>query len=199
MSDFFNLNMKQRLDMQLKGLSPFNPEHVKQYLEKNGKVKASQQEAIERVRILTGEDAFNNSLGHSRETAFGNPVAPKKNVSEVDIRNQLKEDMAGYVSSGNSQLNNLLDDNVNQPTQNINTKQIADLGYKITVSYLNAFISNLKKPSSSGRIELYKSLQATIQKEQSFKNNPNALKAYQLGCSKAESELLNQLKSKKSE
>jgi len=197
MANLFNLTKKQRLDMQMQGLSPLNPEHVEKYINAGGNVGTSMKESIERAKTLIGEEAFaNTSLGH-KDSWSGGHVKSTGNI-ETDIRNQLKNDMEGYSNKRN--LMESLEDfdipvrRTKQPTSQVSVQEIQQLGYTNTIAYLNAFIRNLKNPTSAGRMEIYKTLQASLQKEQSFKNNQNALKAYQSGCKKAESEMFDKLR-----
>lgn len=198
MSNIFDLTKKQRLDMQMAGLSPLNPEHVAQYIQSGGNVKKSQKESIQRIKTLVGEEAFSNvSLGHRDSWGSGNTYSNSNNVD--DIREQLANDMNDYTQKGIKQ--NLMEslEDLNSPIpqntkQSQSVKEIAALGYSNTIAYLNSFIRNLKNPSTASRMEIYKTLQVCLQKEQTYKTNPNALKAYQQGCKKAEIDMYQKLK-----
>lgn len=71
--------------------------------------------------------------------------------------------------------------------------QAKSLGYKHGCSYLNAFIVNLRAPSSENRIKLIKELNTMVLKEESI--HPSIVAEYRRGVSTAESELYKNLKS----
>ena len=67
------------------------------------------------------------------------------------------------------------------------------IGYDLSIKYLNAFILNLKSPSSKGRLEIYKHLKKLLEIELKLKSNPNSCALFKEGCKEAENLMYTQL------
>ena len=198
MSDFLELTKQQRLDMQLKGLSPLNPDHVQEYMNNNGKIKSSITEKVERAKILIGEQAFNNMTGMNNTYASENYKSNQQQQStpmnkEAMARKMLQEDMNNYgSSSGNVDLSSSFENfNSSPKQQQVDLKSIYKNGYDDSKVYLNSFIRTLNQ--SGDRIEIFKALQIILKKKQKYQSNVNVSSAYEKGVAKAEQELLQKL------
>lgn len=197
MSDFLELTKEQRLDMQLKGLSPLNPDHVQEYMSNKGKIKNSITDKVERAKILIGEQAFNNMTGMNNTYASENYRSNQQQSTpmnkEAMARKMLQEDMNNYgSSSGNVDLSSSFENfNPSPKQQQIDLKAIYKNGYDDSKAYLNSFIRTLNQ--SGDRIEIFKSLQVILKKKQKYQSNANVSGAYEKGVVKAEQELLQKL------
>lgn len=217
-----NLTQAQKMDMVMKGLSPLNPDHLQTYFQSRGNVRTSFQEQAERLSTLIGTDPSGKSIFHQRtnlgssresdrdydvafqKTGLADSAATSRPVA-TNPRMLMEQDMEGYYSSApgsnvisSSQLLSLRENNsMPAPTKQspVNKQQAYQTGYKSTISYLNAFIINIKKPSINSRMQLFKELKRVMEIEQKLRNNPEALGAFRKGCDKAEAEMYNKLKS----
>jgi hypothetical protein len=205
------------MDMVMKGLSPINPQHVSQYLSTGGRVRASMQEAQERIETMVGRDAYNKrSLGAAHESERDYQKIP--GYSELvggsgngeyrtprNAREQMLEDMDGYGGNGRPASNIISSDRLLSLRERTETRQPArkpqgseqdyyKKGYSLTIKYLNAFILNIKAPSSEGRLVLYKALKDVLTYEATVKSNQNLALAFKKGCNKAETEMYGKLK-----
>ena len=212
------LSQKDKMDMVMKGLSPINPEHVSQYLSTGGRVRASMQEAQERIETMVGRDAYNKkSLGAAHESerdyqkipGYDELVGGKGSGGAYraprNPREQMMQDMESYGSSGRPASNTITSDRLlslrerTEPRQQVRKPQGSEQeyykkGYSLTIKYLNAFILNIKAPSSEGRLTLYKTLKDVLTFEASVKSNQHLALAFKKGCNKAETEMYGKLK-----
>lgn len=204
MEERFTITNQQRMEMIMRGLSPLNPSHVTQFINKNGQIRASDTAAIERAKVVLGE-TINYSLGHSKDRGIvANEFREQYGLTEIKqpktVQEQLVEDMQDYGGSGVLDTNMLLERagrNVQQqPKQNTNVdvKKFKELGHSHTITYLNAFIMSLKNPSAQSRIDVYNKLMAIMKNQQKLQANPTAFKAYEQGCIAAEKMLYSKIK-----
>lgn len=213
MSPVRNLTQAQKMDMVMKGLSPINPEHVQTYIQNRGAVRASMQEQTERLSTLIGNDVYRrNDLGSGKESERDLDMAYQKTglidtpsrAATRDPRQMLAQDMEGYYSNkgmnsiDSSRLLSLRESSsVSQPQAQpitTNVKQAYQLGYKSSITYLNAFIINVKNPSINSRMQLFKELRKIMEIEQKLKGKPDVLGAFRKGLDKGETEMYNKLK-----
>jgi len=218
-----NLTRAQRMDMVSKGLNPLDPSHLQKYIQTRGQVRMGVNESAERLKNLIGIDAFNKDLGCSKESdsqyqqaanatgltggLYSHPEFQNYNEDEADsmgmtgvefmrqqmgnmnnnpqfqkIKSRIKENSNTKTSQQNNQPNNL--------------NQFYRKGYDLTIEYLNAFIMNVKNPSTQNRLQVFNLLKQVLQFESKLQNegvNVN-LSNFRQGCAMAENELYQKIK-----
>lgn len=186
----------ERMDMQLKGLRPLNPEDIQRY--RNGDFP-TKKEIAERAIVLMG-NRMNLGSGGEREI---NPQSAlqkddinygeTKGSTNMDLRKSLNESMNEYSNSGNYMgVDDLM--SFKKPTVSaVNTGNHQMKGYELAKSYLNAFVQHLENPSSQTRANVYKLLKECLRVEISLNNKPQAQAEYRNGVRQAEIAMYNNL------
>ena len=198
-----SLSKQDMLNMRMQGLSPFKPSDVKKF--KSGK-GITMEEKLERAKVLF---EGTNNLGSAFEkdedisskigqTIGYEEVVNKKNT-EVDYRNQLKEDLNNSYNSIGKVFNteDLMSFKKpiikNNSSISSDTEQIKLEGFNNSKEYLNSFVINLQNPSTQNRLTLYKKLLACLKSEEKYKQNTILLQAYREGVIQAEKAMYNNL------
>lgn len=187
--ELLKLSSKQRMAMISEGLSPFNPEHIKKYINRE---PIDNNEKLERIKTLF-ENA--NDLGSGKEKDV-NPMSSNMNVNQVDaapsspsdFKKSVKEEMSNYGKSAGAVINS--DSLLSLKQKPNNYKQE---GFNKAKEYLNAFVINLQNPNSTNRLNLYKALQECLKIEMNLKNKPNELNSYKEGVKEAEIAMFEKL------
>ena len=200
MSDiFFKLSAAQRLDMQIKGYSPFNEADVQRYM--NGQ----KPEHNNYIAEVTGAKVKKN-LGSAREreeiAETGRVIddnSMQQRASVVNYREQAMQEMDNYdVSSGINDLrlsskpitNQRTQQSMSQrPVQNKLTK-IQEAGYKLTENYIAAFKASLTQPNNQTRQAVIDAMKKLIEAEKRCSENKQILLEFRQGNKLAERNIL---------
>lgn len=196
-SPALTISKEQRVDMVLKGLSPLNPEHVEKYIQG---YRLDNKDKMERIQKIF--KATSNNLGGGLEVTpsvgeeFNEAVYQKP--KQTDIRSQLNEDLANYVSgptNNNFNTNDFVSIKKENPTAI--SESLKQLGFTQAKDYLNLFVISLQNSdmnnSFNNRLKLFKALKLCLETENKLKNNTIKMKLYREGVVQAEKAMLNKL------
>lgn len=204
------LTSAQRMDLVQKGYNPLSPTDVNNYFNKQRPVDGLHEIAgvKERRSLGGGLDVApdDRSLLGEGDQDFGIPSNP------LDA---MKSAMGSYGSSAGGNLDDRLLSRMNQSdprqqpqqrrpiqeqsnTSYNNAVVVTDpakaskVGYTIGVRYINAFIENIKNPTTENRTALMKEMSNMSTLE--TKIHRNVLKEYRQGIAQAEKDLHSKLK-----
>ena len=187
-----NLTPAQRMDMQMKGLSPLNPEHVKRY--RSGQGNLSLQEKQERAQALFA-GTENLGSGGERDIDADRLVGRDPNEIQQDrtmntvksLRQNLNEDFERNdvpISNNSISTDGLL---------SLKKSNVKEEAKKYGKNYINAFIINLQTNTTKSRVDLFKHLKVALEKQNSYKDNKIAFEQFNEGLSEIEQTMLEQL------
>jgi len=186
------LTPAERVDMQMKGLSPLNPQHVKRY--KSGQGTLSLQEKQERAQILF---AGAENLGSGKERDMDGMSLVGKEPEEIVQQNRTMN----TVKNLRQNLNEDFERNDIPISNKITTDELLSLkksnikeeAKKYGKNYINAFIINLQTNTTQSRVDLFKHLKAALEKQNSYKQNKLAFNQFSEGLTEIEQLMLEQL------
>lgn len=201
------LSSAQRMDLIQKGYNPLSPTDVNNYFNKQRPVDGLHEVAgvKERRSLGGGLDVAPDDRGLLGEADqdFGVPR---------NARDEMQSAMGSYGSSAGSNLDERLLSRMSEPDprqqprrplqeQNSsynNAVMVTDpakaskVGYTIGVRYINAFIENIKNPTTENRTLLMKEMSNMNTLES--KIHKNVLREYRQGIAQAEKDLHSKLK-----
>ena len=198
------LTPAQRIDMIQKGLSPLSNKHIQKYFENDGKISLSEADKIQKVQNLIGQDIpLTRNLGSSleKDSDYGQiPGLERNGPAPKNERESLMSDLDYYSGSGSinksissDSLLSLKKGTKQRINEAEDERDYKKVGYDLSIKYLNAFILNLKSPSSKGRLEVYKHLKKLFETEIRLKSKPNSCSLFKEGCKEAENLMYTQL------
>jgi hypothetical protein len=189
------LTPAERVDMQMKGLSPLNPQHVKRY--KSGQGNLSLQEKQERAQVLF---AGTENLGSGGERDIDGMSLVGRAPEEVNgqdrtmntvrnLRQNLNEDFERNdvpISNNSISSDGLL---------SLKKSNVKEEAKKYGKNYINAFIINLQTNTTQSRVDLFKHLKAALEKQNSYKGSKVSFDQFSQGLTEIEQTMLEQLSS----
>lgn len=213
----------QRMDLIQKGYNPMSADDVKRYYNNQRPIEGLQEVAgVKKYTSLGGgSEVDKRDAGLLQE--FENETGASLTTGRINQSGNPREDVRGMMNNYGSSSGYDLDSKISRISEKVQQSKQRQLpptsqdrrliqtpkqtlplitesakakkiGYTIGLRYINAFITNVKAPSSANRAILMKEMNNLVLLED--KIAPQLLKEYRQGIAIAESELYNRIKTK---